>query len=563
MRGVLHYLGRRKGGFGLPEILLVVGVIGILAAIVIPMVNRVHDGIRVTKLESDVKTINTAIDVYRANGGNLKGITDSQLIIDKLKTTRTDKDRVTFVGYSGSMIEKRLAARPLPNEQVGSGTHRAVWDAAKSRFEVGTTGNGVKDFYLNSAFAEIDYSTEERDDSALAWNSGDGWIWEYSDAAPLPPSGPDEFPTGTVPDTTPPVPVQLSAPTFLPPGGTYSVADFPLSVSISHPNPPATWVMVSPDGGNTWSQYSGSITVSAGDELRAYAAGNPAEWIKSTTAVATYRNPAASSLDTPTINLSHSEFTNSATQIQVTIGNSNPAGASVIHYAIKSPSGSYPPLASWNIYVGSFSATSADYPDGFHVKAYAKSLDTVSWTDSGYAEEAAGVSFIGIPITGNTLIILDASSSMGSNFGGISRFEMVIQETISAIMSLPANLKFNVAMFDGGIHWTDGTFKLHNATPPKKQAMIDQILQINHGSGTNYEAGLNFPPMFSPVPEMIIFLSDGEPSSSYNYSSELQALVDLGIPVHTVGVDLDSSALQNLEEIANATGGSVTEVQAP
>jgi|GEM_PF-1047823 len=566
MRPGLQRSKQVTAAFGLVETLIVVSIIGILAALVLPRINGVHSAIRSTKLQSDVKTINSAIDTYLANGGKLDGITDAQTIINKLKTTRTDADAITFVGYSGSMIEKRLAAKPLSDDQIGSSAPRAVWNPAKNHFELASSGAGVKEFYLDPALAVVDFGKENRQESSLKWNSKDGWVWAYVDGKAPPASGPTVVVTDPTPDTNPPlppVPVQLTAPSFLPPGGTFPLSSFPLSVTLNNPNPPSTWIMLSTDGGATWNQFTGSVQVDPEDQLQVYADGDPAQWIKSATIGAYYRAPDPQTLDPPLINLSDTAFSDSVTEIQVMIANPNPPGISKIRYAMKGPDDTFPPYSQWLDYSAPILVNSTDYPNGMEIQAYAASLDPVSWNDSGLASESVGATFFEVPLTDDLLLILDASGSMNADFGGISRFEAVVQEAVKAIGSLPSSLKFNIAMFDSGIHWTDGTFELHPATLANKQAMIDQLLQVSPGGGTNYEAGLAFPLMFTPIPKMVVFLSDGRPSSKWDYSDELQALVNLGIPVHTIGIDLNGSALQNLQDISAATGGQSIQVSAP
>ena len=55
----------RSGGFTLIEVMVVVVIIGILAAIVAPSVMKRIDDAQATKVNSDIRTIETALNLYR------------------------------------------------------------------------------------------------------------------------------------------------------------------------------------------------------------------------------------------------------------------------------------------------------------------------------------------------------------------------------------------------------------------------------------------------------------------------------------------------------------------
>lgn len=67
--GQLQYSKFRSGGFTIVELLIVIVVLGILASITIVSFNGVQDRARWTQLQSDLSSINKAVQVYHAEHG--------------------------------------------------------------------------------------------------------------------------------------------------------------------------------------------------------------------------------------------------------------------------------------------------------------------------------------------------------------------------------------------------------------------------------------------------------------------------------------------------------------
>jgi general secretion pathway protein G len=62
-------------GFTLVEILIVVVILGILAAIVVPQFSEASDEARTTSLSGDLQTVRTQIGLYRVHHGMFPGFT--------------------------------------------------------------------------------------------------------------------------------------------------------------------------------------------------------------------------------------------------------------------------------------------------------------------------------------------------------------------------------------------------------------------------------------------------------------------------------------------------------
>ncbi|WP_372794858.1 type II secretion system major pseudopilin GspG [Pontiella sp.] len=76
-----NHMNRRKGGFTLIEILLVVVIIGILAGIGIPALSGKSEQAKIAQAQANIKTLESALAIYEMNNGaypsSLDGLLDS------------------------------------------------------------------------------------------------------------------------------------------------------------------------------------------------------------------------------------------------------------------------------------------------------------------------------------------------------------------------------------------------------------------------------------------------------------------------------------------------------
>jgi len=111
---------RKQNGFTLFEIMVVVVILGILATFVVPKLMERPDEARVIKAQSDIRTLETALDLYRLDNGTYPS-TDQGL--DAL-VRRPTSDPQPRNWREGGYI-KRLAKDPWgnPYQYIYPGDH--------------------------------------------------------------------------------------------------------------------------------------------------------------------------------------------------------------------------------------------------------------------------------------------------------------------------------------------------------------------------------------------------------------------------------------------------------
>jgi von Willebrand factor type A domain len=513
--------------------------------------------------------LNSAISGYVNFGGALTDTETTETVIGKLKSRASAATSRTVVGMSGSFIDFRLQPVLQTATEAGTDMPRIYYDPAKKKFVMATEGPiGIREFTMNASASENGNSNIENRQSVVSYARESTWVWDYGTETKATNSiGPTPVITtpipvalipATTPSSTPQIKLKLQPPLFSLPTGIYPISDFDLPITLSNHNPSGSSILKWSLNFGEWNDYTSAVMVPPNGNLRAQAVPSDAQW---DTSIATEGNytMAAGNLNPPLITLSSTTFDESISTIDVTINNPNGSGSSTLFYALKSPTGSYPALASYLPYAGIFTVDVATYPEGFTVQAYAKSTDTNAWGDSSFAEASAQTSFFDIPLTGTKILfVIDASSSMENEFAGtgLTRFEVVMSEMTSALSGIPASKKFGIAMFDADQHWLYNGGGLQIANSTHKQSAITAVSLVTTGQGTNYDVGLAFPLQVSPQPDQVVFLSDGEPSSPTSWHNELAALVSAGIEVSCVGIDCNTNAKANLDYIAAQTGGS-------
>lgn len=317
----------RQRALTMVEMLITIAVISLLAAVSAVAVSKVRENSQAQKLNSDVASMNSAIRIYIANGGDVSSVTNESGIIAKLKTSRTKADKETHVGApSGRMIDNRVTTSPVAAD---SWKARAIYNSSSHRFEV-TSAQAGFEFVLDDDLAEVQTITENRDGGAVSYAENSSWVWDHASTNnPNAPAGPSTFNTNpgvtnstpTVPgDPTepedpptdpgdgngsndppvdppadPPVP-RLPYPRVTPTGGSHPEDDFPIAVTIT--NVPAATdgtAFYKLDSG-AWTAYASGVDVEMNQTLRVQFKTQDSEKFRDSSTRSEYYYPVPDSL---------------------------------------------------------------------------------------------------------------------------------------------------------------------------------------------------------------------------------------------------------------------------
>ena len=99
---------KKRKGFMLLELIIVVAIIGILAAVAIPNLISMTDEAKVAKIQSDLSTIGTAMEVYHVKKGgtypaNLSTLAGDNGYLKKVPDPPTGAGTYTIVGDKGEV----------------------------------------------------------------------------------------------------------------------------------------------------------------------------------------------------------------------------------------------------------------------------------------------------------------------------------------------------------------------------------------------------------------------------------------------------------------------------
>ncbi len=81
---MLNKLNKRRGGFTLVEIMIVVAIIALLAAIAVPGFLRARKRSQASRIINDLRLIDSAVDQYAIENNKLSGVDRSRRRLDQV-----------------------------------------------------------------------------------------------------------------------------------------------------------------------------------------------------------------------------------------------------------------------------------------------------------------------------------------------------------------------------------------------------------------------------------------------------------------------------------------------
>ncbi len=286
----------RSRAYTLLDVLTAVALIGVISGFALIKTSGARSASETRKLKQDIASLNSAIRIFKANGGVIAPSWGPNKVLEELKTEATALSARRLNGLRGSMLDPRVVALMEDADEAASGTPKGLWDADAQRFYVSTDNViGIREFRLDDELSEGETEQRERETN-LQLAQTDGWIWDYTDTGSVISSGlnaPDSVdatPSGEGQDGTGSDALALNKPLFSIASGKFALKDYDLQLELSNaPNPQESSIVVYSTDGNNWSEYSEPISIAPKTNVMAYSASTDAEnWSDSDIAIERY-----------------------------------------------------------------------------------------------------------------------------------------------------------------------------------------------------------------------------------------------------------------------------------
>ena len=112
---------KSQKGFTLVELLVVVAIIGVLAAVAIPKFTGATDEAKVAKIKADMRTIGSAIALYQAKNNGTNPTDLAILVTDKYLASEPKDPDGTSYAYAAGVASIRFNSKTYRSDGTGTG----------------------------------------------------------------------------------------------------------------------------------------------------------------------------------------------------------------------------------------------------------------------------------------------------------------------------------------------------------------------------------------------------------------------------------------------------------
>ncbi len=108
----------KRKGFTLIELMVVVAIIGLLAAIALPKFSDVSSQAKVANVQGNLATARTSIAMFYAKSGSYPGLLEQEDALASVTGTDTDGTAIKFTDFYG---KSKMAETPASAAKIGEG----------------------------------------------------------------------------------------------------------------------------------------------------------------------------------------------------------------------------------------------------------------------------------------------------------------------------------------------------------------------------------------------------------------------------------------------------------
>lgn len=288
-----------RRGFSFVEILAGVSIMAVLVTGGIATYSNATANSEKANLVTHTKQLNSAIQIYEANGGQINSNDGLDTVLAKLKTAAAGTSRSTTAGLRGAMVDSMLKPIMQSSAEASTREPRIAWNGNRKKFVIKYGGPvGIKAFRLRQdaipGAEEVNPEFQTRF-SRLKLAKNSNWLWDYGSFDGAAFGGPTQFSQSAIADLSPDIfdagggssaagPAKLQLPLFSLDGGDYDYRDFNLAIELINPNEAGSSTLIYAVGSEPWADYTlgQQIAIAPNEILRSMAiTTDSSRWIDS------------------------------------------------------------------------------------------------------------------------------------------------------------------------------------------------------------------------------------------------------------------------------------------